>query len=354
MVAALKAGSTGESMVAPVIPSLLMAEAQRQKVSARPLLRGLHIDEVDLDAQSDMISHRAATTVVRRGLRLLALADRGLELGLATRVTQRGILALGLLAAPTLGDAIRLSLRYPQRAGYLVHIREEIAGEASQLIAEPFLGDQDIQDFLVDLTFTAVVVLRRQVTGTPYKPALVEFVRQAPLNRAAYVSFFGCPMRFGCPRNVLSTSAQQLEMVLPWANNMAYGLSSRLLQRESEQLDRMSALGHSVERAVRKSLPRIAALAEVAAALNVSERTLRRQLADAGLSFRALLDDSRKSRALDLMAGGHRTIAQVAEAVGFAHARAFARAFLRWTGHTPTSVRNRYAAAPAADQSQAE
>jgi AraC-like DNA-binding protein len=161
-------------------------------------------------------------------------------------------------------------------------------------------------------------------------------------------------MRFGCPRNVLSTSAQQLVLALPWANNMAYSLSSRLLQRESEQLDRMSALGHSVERAVRKSLPRIAALAEVAAALNVSERTLRRQLADAGLSFRALLDDSRKSRALDLMAGGHRTIAQVAEAVGFAHARAFARAFLRWTGHTPTSVRNRYAAAPAADQSQAE
>lgn len=354
MIEALKTGSTGESMVAPVIPSLMMVEANRQQFSARQILRGLGIDDIDLDTQSDMISHHAAITVVRRGLRLLELADRGLEFGLATRVTQRGILALGLLAAPTLGDAIRLSLRYPQRAGHLVHIYEEIAGETSQIVAEPFLGDQDLQDFLIDVTFTAAVVLRRQVTGTPYKPALVEFVRQPPLNRAAYDSFYGCPIRFGCPRNVLSTSAQQLQMALPWANNMAYSLSSRMLQRESEQLDRMTALGHSVERTVRRSLPHIAALAEVAAALNVSERTLRRQLADAGLSYRTLLDDSRKSRALDLMAGGHRSIAQVAEAVGFVHARAFSRAFLRWTGQTPTSVRKRYAAARAADELKIE
>jgi AraC-like DNA-binding protein len=236
----------------------------------------------------------------------------------------------------------------------LVHIREEVAGEVSQLIAEPFLGDQDLQDFLIDLTFTAAVVLRRQVTGTQCKPSSVEFIRQAPSNRAAYVSFFGCPVRFGCPRNVLSTPADQLLMALPWANNMAYSLSSRLLQRESEEFDRMCGLGHSVERAVRRSLPRTAALTEVAAALNLSERTLRRQLADAGLSYRTLLDASRKSRALDLMAGGHRSIAQVAEAVGFAHARAFTRAFLRWTGQTPTAVRNRYAAASGADKREAD
>lgn len=341
-------------MVAPVIPALLMAEAQRQQVSARSLLRGLHLDEVDLNAQNDMISHRAAITVVRRSVSSLALADLGHEQGLATRVTQRGILALGMLAAPTLGAAISLSLRYPQRAGDLVHIREEVVGEASQLIAEPFLGDHDLQDFLMDLTFAAEVVLRRQVTGTPYKPTLVELVRQAPTNREAVVGFFGCPVRFGCARNVLSTSSKQLLTALPWANNMAYSLSLRLLQRESEQLNRMSALGHSVERAVRGRLPLIATLAEVAAALHVSERTLRRQLADSGLSFRSLLDDSRKSRALELMAGGHRSIAQVAEAVGFAHTRAFARAFLRWTEQTPTAFRKKYSAAPAAGRPKAD
>jgi hypothetical protein len=57
MVVAVKAGSTGESMVAPVVPSMLVAEAERQKVSAAPLFRGLDIDKVDLEAQSAMISH---------------------------------------------------------------------------------------------------------------------------------------------------------------------------------------------------------------------------------------------------------------------------------------------------------
>jgi AraC-like DNA-binding protein len=332
------------AMVAPVYLARIVAEAVRQQVDLEPLFRGLEIEEADLEAPGGMISRGQATAIVRRGLTLLAIGDRGLALGMGTRVTEGGVLALGMLAAPTLGGAIGLLMHHPQSAGYLVRVREEVEDGVHQFIAEAFLGDQDLQDFLVDLTFAATVVLHRQVTATPCIPSAVEFVRDAPAQPAAYEAFFGCPVRFGCLRNVLSTPARQLLLVLPWANRMAYSLSLRLLERESEQLNRMLAIGRTVERALRRCLPRIAALTEVAASLNVSERTLRRHLADAGLSYRALLDDSRKSRALDLMAGAHRSIAQVAQQAGFSDARAFARAFRRWTGDSPMAVRDRYAA----------
>jgi AraC-like DNA-binding protein len=348
------ARTSTDAMVAPVVLSLVLAEAERQQVSPRPLLRGLNIDKADLESPSSMVPRRAALTAVRRAMPLLALGDRGLELGTATRITERGLLALGQLAAPTLGDAIRLALRYPQIAGYLVHIYEEVAGDVTRLIAEPFLGDQDVQDFLIDLTFAAKIVSRQQMTATPCRPSAVELVRSAPAHSAAYEDFFGCPVRFGCLRNAISAPAEQLRMTLPWANQMAYGLSSRLLKREFGQVDRLSTLGHAVERAVRRCLPRTATLAEVAELLHVSERTLRRRLVEAGLSYSSLVDDIRKSRALDLMASGHRPVAQVSEQVGFAHARAFARAFKRWTGQTPTSVKDRNAALPTASGSRVD
>jgi AraC-like DNA-binding protein len=329
---------TNEAMIAPVFLVRIVAEAVRQHVDPGPLFRGLEIEAADLERPGAMVSHGEATTVVRRSLALLALANQGLTLGMGTRITERGVLALGLLAAATLGDAIGLLLHHPQSAGCLVQLRDAVEDGSHQLIAEGFLVDQDMQDFLVDLTFTAHVVLRRQVTACPCTPSAVEFVRATPADPAAYQAFFGCPVRFGCLRNVLSTPPPQLLLALPWANGMAFSLSLRLLERESNQLNRMLAVGRTVERALRRCLPRIAALTEVAASMNVSERTLRRQLTDAGLSYRMLLDDSRKSRALDLMAGGHRSMAQVAEQAGFSDARAFARAFRRWTGHSPTSV----------------
>ncbi|MFM9914502.1 MAG: AraC family transcriptional regulator ligand-binding domain-containing protein [Rhizobacter sp.] len=326
-----------DAMVAPVFLGPVISEAVRRKVDLRALFRGLEIEAADFDVPGAVISHREAIAMVRRALALVALS--GLDLGMRTKITERGVLALGLLAARTLGDAIQLSLRFPQSAGYLLQLRDEPVSNGRVLFAEPFPEEQDLQRFLVDLTFSATVVLRRQVTAADYSPALVELACEMPVDATAHEAFYRCPVHFGCLRNTLFTHVDWLGFKLPWANTMAFRLSTQLLERESERLNMMSAVGASVTRAIRRCLPRIADIAQVAASLNVSERTLRRHLAEGGLSFRGLLDESRKSRALDLMAAGHRAIAQIAAESGFADARAFTRAFKRWTGHLPSLIR---------------
>jgi AraC-like DNA-binding protein len=77
----------------------------------------------------------------------------------------------------------------------------------------------------------------------------------------------------------------------------------------------------------------------VAHALNLSERSLRRKLEQEGLSFRGLLDEARKVRALELMAGDGNLLTDIALQTGFSDVRAFSRAFKRWTGRPPSSLR---------------
>jgi len=214
--------------------------------------------------------------------------------------------------------------------------REELTPDTHQLIVEPYLGDQDLQDFLVDLTFSAVLHLRREVTRTNYTPYEVELVQAAPAKPCAYEARFGCPVWFGRPRNLFKTTRNWLNFSMPWASTRSYQLSLQLLKQDAERFSSISGLGLTIERVIRRNLPRVANLTQVAASLNLSERTLRRQLAHSGLSFRALLDDCRKSRALDLIAAGHRSLAELASEAGFSDARSFTRAFKRWTGHAPT------------------
>ena len=79
---------------------------------------------------------------------------------------------------------------------------------------------------------------------------------------------------------------------------------------------------------------------DLAARLNLSPRTLHRQLKDEGASLQALKDSVRRELATDLLQRSQRPIKQVALAAGFQNEKSFIRAFRGWTGMTPGEWRN--------------
>ncbi len=76
-------------------------------------------------------------------------------------------------------------------------------------------------------------------------------------------------------------------------------------------------------------------LAAVARMLAVSERTLRRRLAEEDTSFSEIRQRELQRRAQVLLESGHLSTAEVAFTLGFSEMSAFNRAFKRWTGTTP-------------------
>ena len=91
---------------------------------------------------------------------------------------------------------------------------------------------------------------------------------------------------------------------------------------------------------VRDLLPQHSDAEALARALNISTRTLHRQLREEGSSLQALKDDVRRDRAIDLLVRTARPVKQVALAVGFQNEKSFARAFGQWTGVTPSDYRH--------------
>ncbi|RZL05579.1 MAG: AraC family transcriptional regulator, partial [Rubrivivax sp.] len=79
---------------------------------------------------------------------------------------------------------------------------------------------------------------------------------------------------------------------------------------------------------------------DLAALLNVSARTLHRQLKEEGASLQALKDEVRRQRATDMLLRTKRPIKQVAQAAGFQNEKSFIRAFKAWTGRSPGDWRS--------------
>lgn len=95
-----------------------------------------------------------------------------------------------------------------------------------------------------------------------------------------------------------------------------------------------------VRRVIETSFPFPPKLARVAATLFLSERTLKRRLQAEEASFQNLVDQVRLERAGDLLENTAMNLSQIADALGYADAANFTRAFKRWTGRSPSHYRH--------------
>ncbi len=81
-------------------------------------------------------------------------------------------------------------------------------------------------------------------------------------------------------------------------------------------------------------------IAHVCGRLRMSRSTLLRRLADEGVTFQSLLDETRKTLAIRYLVRSRLNNQQIAHLVGYRDPNAFQRAFRKWTGMTPQALRS--------------
>jgi AraC-like DNA-binding protein len=180
----------------------------------------------------------------------------------------------------------------------------------------------------------------RQLSSTGLTPLRVSFQHPAPSDTREHERFFGTRVVFGAAWDGYTLPRAALETV-PRASNPA--LSAYLEAQMQEALKTLPEAVSLVER-VRVLIAQELASGEpsmpgIARRLHLGERTLRRELAEAGATFRELVEQVRRERALELLRSGQASLTEVAFLLGFSEASAFTRAFKRWHGVPPGEFR---------------
>ncbi|MDN8617779.1 AraC family transcriptional regulator [Variovorax ginsengisoli] len=73
--------------------------------------------------------------------------------------------------------------------------------------------------------------------------------------------------------------------------------------------------------------------------MGIAATTLQRRLQGEGTAYQAVKDELRRDIAIDLLSDSARSVAEVADQVGFQETSAFHRAFKKWTGVSPGAYR---------------
>ena len=238
--------------------------------------------------------------------------------------------------AKTLGDGIDMILRY---SGLLASGFEPcLVDEGDHLALRlPYLvGDSGAVRFTAEFVTSGLTRMWRLFLGENARPSHVCFAYRMPAHHAQYRRVFGGRECFGQPHTEVQFPREWLSRTQLFANAELSSLLQSHAERERLQLERGSTVSERVQRVLAMNDPRaLPSMQDVARELDISGRTLARKLQGEGASFADMLEDRRMSAAKCLLETGRLTIQEVADAMGFADAPAFYRAFRRWTGLTP-------------------
>jgi AraC-like DNA-binding protein len=314
----------------------LASLAERWGLDERELFEGTDLSKAALADPALEVPLPLAVSFAERVRRLTREPGIGILLGLQTYTTAHGYLGFAVMSAMTLRQAIALTIEYsPIRTTALAFDLKVEGARASLIVYERAdLGsarDLVLSALLIGLWQIGNVLLGREIRESTVHLSLPtpDYYKRFQQVRPS--------VRFGQPEHALVFDAALLDQPLASADPASLRLLSEECDRRLRSLWARAGLVDRVQRLVIRVEGGLRSLHEVATALRMSERTLRRRLADEDTSFAALRDAALRERATMLLRAHDLSVDQVAHRLGYANLGNFIRAFRRWTGQTPAT-----------------
>jgi len=318
-----------------------------QAIAATYAQRGLDVSEALIKAQIEpklLKKNNARVTAMQMevfsGVAMQELDDEGLG-WFSRRLPwgSYGLLVRASLTSPTLGLALG---RWCRHHGLLT---EDIHLTLTERNGIATLQLDEMRDLGVFREFCVVSVLRNALgvacwltdSRIPLQATQMRFT--PPAHADSYRVLFDGPTTFNAAANALQFDAGYLALPVRRDEAALQQMLQRALLLTVRPYRRDRLLVERVRQTLAQHPDHSRNAEDLAAWLNMSARTLHRQLQEEGASLQQLKDSVREQRARALLLRTTKPLKQVATEVGFSNEKSFIRAFKTWTGQAPEAFR---------------
>lgn len=282
----------------------------------------------------------AEITAVQEVCLIAALAAElpvavGLAAGVRYRLTTYGIWGFALLSSRTLRESHEVAMRFLDLTYALTRVSAVERGGELVLFFDDLDLLEPVRQFVLLRDTSAAVQLWCEALGRPVVPLQVELRLPEPADPAPYDAAFGIRPVFAAQRSSVAFDVRLLDQPLPQADPLTAALCEAQCRELLERRQAYRGMRGRVRDVLLREPRRMPSQHEVAGALGVSVRTLRRHLEHEGTSFRTVVDATRELLAEELLITAGLTVEQVAARVGYSEASSFVHAFHRWKGVSP-------------------
>ncbi|SDV50749.1 AraC family transcriptional regulator [Chitinasiproducens palmae] len=324
-----------ERMYAPYKIAALVEVLGEQGIAPADSLRGSGVTVEALQEASTLTSIGQYATVCRNAVSLGCEPATPFKVGQRLHLAAYGMYGYALMSCLSLRDYFRLGAKYHRLATPTVAIEwteypdRMVWTFPDALVTSP---SRELREFIIEQQYTQHVTHLQDVAGGVCPPLKACFSYAAPPHADLYPDYLGCPCFFDQAQCELVYDSEILER----KPQLAHRISASLLQETCDRLIGQEKTASGIAGEIYQMLmgtPGVfPSMDAVADAMHMTARTLRRRLLAEGTSFLAIVDDVRRSLALEWLRTTKMSSDDIATLLGFSDAANFRRAVKRWTG----------------------
>jgi len=319
--------------------------AERQGHSVDMLLKAADIPYEWLDKPDRLISEIQITRLMKTVWR----ATKDEFLGLNPQVCRPGSFALMTefcLPSVTIGAMLKRSAQVYNIAHDGLDIGlEEHQTDTGLLFFRLHMRDQHLdkhhllQEFMILMWQRLICWLVGQ--QIPFAATCFSYPEPSHFNE--YPLLYASECRFSQPVSGFYLHSRYLQIPIMRTESELYSFLKEspayILQRPSQDDSLKTQIRFMLTRYDYPDMPKLETIAQE---LHLTPRSTRRKLKEEGETFTRIKAAIRRDYAFKLLTTENLSISEISERVGFSEMAAFCRAFLRWTGKTPSAWRREH------------
>lgn len=337
-----RASLPNERIYAPYKIAALVEVLAEQGIPPAESLNGTGILPDQIYDASLLTSVRQYAAVCSNAVALSTDPATPFKTGARLHLSAYGMYGYALMSCLSLRDYFRLGVKYHRLATPTLRIEwTEYPEKAVWTFPDAFVSGQprELQQFLLEQQFTQHVTHLQDVAGRACPPLRASFSYPAPPHASIYEEYLLCPCFFDEAQCELVYDSAILEHKPQLAHRHTAALLQETCDRLIGQAKTSTGASGEVYQVLMRKPGEFPGMEEVARALNMTTRTLRRRLDAEGTSFIAIVDDVRSSLAIEYLKTTQMSTDDIAMLLGFSDAANFRRALKRWTGKSLSELR---------------
>lgn len=298
-----------------------------QELESRGIPGSRLVDPIPAEVTPEQLA-----TLLQSAIQLSGDPAIGLSFGMRLNLASHGMLGYALMSSRNGQQLINGLTRFSRLAMPSIDLSPAESAGQFRLVCRARETAQDpvlyVEIVLATLIAGARALFNRRVPG-----AAVWLDYPAPAYAESYQQL-GVPVHFNQPDCALVCDRSFLEMELPSANSVLAEIGARQCFELLRGMKKRAGVAGTVRAELVKANGEFPGQDELAMKLNMSGRTLRRQLSAEHTTYREILDEVRFELARRYLETGALPITEIAALLDYDDPANFRRAFKRWSGMT--------------------
>jgi AraC-like DNA-binding protein len=318
----------------------IVGAAEKVGLDANDLLSKVNLEPSILYQSDVRVSHQQLCSLWVEILKQSGEESIGLKLAISAQPGTYDVVHYALECSADLEEALTKLGRYIRLIHEASVVILKTEGSVAKLTHAVVGVSPPLPPVAYQWVMANIVGAIRRMTELEFIPFQVSFQHPQPANISVYYEFFQTTVKFFQPSNELCFDAKFLQQPLVKSNSGLFTVLDRYATELLAKLPQTNCIINQVKREIHLHLRSGAfQLDTVAQTLQISPRTLQRQLKELGTSYQVLLDEVRHEIAISYLQEQRVSASDLALLLGFSETSAFHRAFKRWTQKTLSEFR---------------